>query len=107
MTGIKLSKHCTEERLDRLVHISMTIGFGEIILTNITADNKRECLTDTGVVLIMDLYDDFLITAYVIDIDRLTAMYLSHGHDRVPTKIARKVVKNMKKNIYQDTRKRA
>jgi hypothetical protein len=107
MTGIKLSKHCTEERLDRLVHISMTIGFGEVILTNITADHKRECLTDTGVVLIMDLYDDFLITAYIIDIGRLTAMYLSHGYDRVPTKIARKVVKNMKKNIYQDSRKRA
>lgn len=99
MTNLRLSKHCTEDRLDRLVRIATTIGFGEVILTS-EVRGGRECLTDTGVVLIKDLYEEFLITAYVIDINRLTAIYSAHGYTRIPNSIYKTVCRNMRKNIH-------
>lgn len=98
MTNLRLSKHCTEDRLDRLVKIATTIGFGKVILT-CEVNGGRECLTDTGVLLVKDLYEEFLITAYVINIKRLTAMYASHGYTRIPSGIYNTVCKNMKRNV--------
>lgn len=92
-TRIKMSRHVQEERLDRLTYIAMEVGFGEVVLEQRYPD-KRECVTDTGVILVKALNDEFLITAFVATIDKVSAIYLSNGYERIPTAIYNKIAKN-------------
>lgn len=90
---IQMSAHVREDRLDRMTYIAINVGFGDVIIENIL-ETKRECLTDTGVILVKSLTDDFLITAFVGTIDKVSAMYHATGHERIPARIYNKVVKN-------------
>jgi hypothetical protein len=92
-TKIKMSTHVVEERLDRLTYIAMNIGFGKIIIEH-CLETKRECITDTGIILVKDLKEDFLITAFVGTIDKVSAIYHANGYERIPTPIYNKVIKN-------------
>lgn len=58
-----LTAHCYEEHIDRLKQIDEEIGFGEIICTTLYR-GRRNCLTTTGILLIMDATRNILITAY-------------------------------------------
>ena len=73
-----LSYHCTEERAERLVFIAEHIGWGEVVL-EVPSNGRRECLTDTGVLLVKAMKEEFLITAYVPSIDKACAIYQSIG----------------------------
>lgn len=91
---IVMSAHVREDRLDRMTYIAMNVGFGEVVMEH-RMESKRECITDTGVILVKGLEDDFLITAFVGTIDKVSAIYHANGFDRVPTKIYNKVQKNV------------
>lgn len=90
---LKMSKHTKTDRLDRMVYIATTVGFGNIVLERVEGD-KRECLTDTGVLLIKALQTDFLITAFIVSIDKANALYKSAGIARMPDSLYRKINKN-------------
>lgn len=90
---IVMSAHVREERLDRLTYIAMNVGFGEVIIEN-RLETKRECITDTGVILVKGLEDDFLITAFIGTIDKVSAIYHANGYERIPTSVYNKVIKN-------------
>ena len=94
-TRIKMSQHVQDERLDRLTYIAMNIGFGEVVLEH-RMETKRECVTDTGIILVKALDDEFLITAFVGTIDKVSALYHSNGYERIPTTIYNKIAKNSK-----------
>ena len=80
---IVLSKHAKVERENRLTYIAMTIGFGQVIKERI-AGNHRICLTNTGVILIKDIVEEFLVTAYIGDQAQVSWMY---PNERVPQDI--------------------
>ena len=90
---IVMSAHVKEERLDRMTYIAMNVGFGEVIMEH-RMETKRECITDTGVILVKGLEDDFLITAFVGTIDKVSAIYHANGYERIPSSVYNKVVKN-------------
>ena len=90
-----LTNHCKEERLDRIAFILANIGIGEIVLT-VESKGSRACLTDTGVILIKDMEQEVLVTAYVPSVDRVIAMYRSVGVSRIPHKVYKAANANKK-----------
>ena len=90
---IVMSAHVREDRLDRMTYIAMNVGFGEVVMEH-RLETKRECITNTGVILVKALEEDFLITAFVGTIDKVNAIYHANGFERVPTNIYNKVQKN-------------
>ena len=60
---VAMTAHCYEEHRERLIRIDRELGFGEIICTTIYR-GRRNCLTSTGILLILDPIRNILITAY-------------------------------------------
>ena len=86
-----LSKHAKIERENRLTYIAMTVGFGQVIRERIT-DTRRICLTSTGVILVKDVEEEFLITAYVGSKEQVSWIYCD---ERVPCEIWQLVKHNV------------
>lgn len=104
MTKQEISRHIIKDRMERMILIATTIGYGNIVKEFIT-DGKygkiRQCITDTGVVIIKEYETDKVITVYVITIDRLIATYRSEcPNERVPQYLYKTVVNNQKKRPY-------
>ena len=81
---MKITYHFSVERKERVDFINQYIGFGEDIASNIFLSQKRamktstptkSVLTDTGIIKILSLEDDVLITAYIATISEATAIY--------------------------------
>ena len=88
-----MTNHARFERADRLTYIAMTIGFGEPVLEH-KENGFRQCITNTGVLMIKDAHEDVLITAFVCDMDKAIAIYKKSGYNRIPTKMYKTIVKN-------------
>lgn len=102
-TRITMTNHIKEERLDRLTYIALNVGFGNVILEHIREeDGRRDCLTDTGVLMIKAAHEEILITAFVANIDKVTAIYHKCGYTSVPANIRKVVLKNEKHNKMQN-----
>ena len=53
MGEMRFSNHFRNHRADRITYINNTVGFGEEIVIEFKYENKRECITNTGVCLVM------------------------------------------------------
>lgn len=97
------SEHLIEHRMDRYMEIQMKIGFGNKFVVVVEMDTKYECLTDTGVVMVIskDTYDGkrLLITTYVGTIDKASAMFKSTGYSRLPSFVSTAIIKANKKRL--------
>lgn len=97
------SEHLIEHRMDRYMEIQMKIGFGSKYVVVVEMENKYECLTDTGVVMVIskDTYNGkrLLITTYVGTIDKANAMFRSTGHSRLPSFVSTAIIKANKKRL--------
>ena len=97
------SEHLIEHRMDRYMEIQMKIGFGSKYVVSVEMENKYECLTDTGVVMVIskDTYNGkrLLITTYVGTIDKANAMFRSTGHSRLPSFVSTAIIKANKKRM--------
>lgn len=84
---MKMTYHAQMERTDRLVYIAMTVGFGEVVFEHFSAERK-ECITDTGVLLVKTLKEEKLITAYIVGIDKAMALYRdTYGNQKMPHRL--------------------
>jgi hypothetical protein len=93
---MKMTRHAIVDRIDRLMYIAQTIGFGEIIAEEIH-NGGRECLTDSGVILVKAIDEERLITAWIADLDRALAIYRGAGKgNTLPRTIANKIKNNSK-----------
>lgn len=102
MKKVKMSKHLTEDRIDRAVFIGTTIGFGEIIAEFIVereGRKRRHCITDTGVVMIKPVDEDMVITVYIASVSHI--MFLYGGKEAVPPTLWNKVCRNGKLKLNQ------
>lgn len=97
------SEHLIEHRMDRYMEIQMKIGFGSKYVVAVEMENKYECLTDTGVVMVIskDTYNGkrLLITTYVGTIDKANAMFRSTEHSRLPSFVSTAIIKANKKRM--------
>ena len=60
--NVSYTAHCYE-RKERLVKMDRELGFGEIICTTVYR-GKRNCLTSTSILMVLDPVQNILITAY-------------------------------------------
>ena len=91
-----MSKHVQYDRTDRMVYIAMTVGFGNILFEKVHED-KRECVTDTGVLLVKSLDGETLITAFILNMDKAICLYRTvYGDRRMPTSLHQTILKNRK-----------
>lgn len=91
----KLTKHASQERLERLLYINLYIGIGEEICRITGLSGKQEVLTDTGVVLVLGK-NDIVITGFVANMDKAMCLW-RHSHSDnlpMPNKVYRKILKN-------------
>lgn len=108
---MKPSNHLKQERLDRMVYILShpSLGLGEVVLEH-TMETKRECVTNSGIILVKALETEFLITAYVATLEKVYALYRAEGHDHIPDGLAHRIVKNKPhvklQNMTEDERKK-
>lgn len=104
MTKQEISKHIIRDRMERMVLIATTIGYGNIVrefVTNGKYGKIRQCITDTGVMILKEYDTNKVITLYVITIDRLIVTYRSEApNERIPQYLYKTVLNNQKKRPY-------
>ena len=100
---LKISKHCINERRERLTAIIQTVDLGEEIAC-FTGYNEigevLEVITDTGVLILKSPTDGMVVTAYMITIEKAAASYKKHGYTRVPTALEKTIKNNIKKRGF-------
>ena len=72
------TKHLTEDRMDRVVFIATTVGFGEIVEEFYIEDNHGkhyECVTSTGVVIVKGMDRKTVVTMYVARHNQIKRLY--------------------------------
>ena len=91
-----ITYHISEERIDRAVFIMQTIGIGNIIKEVRQVDEKGrvgwQCLTDTGVLLVLSEDKKICVTLYIASQPKVSAMY----QGKTPSWVINMVRKNRK-----------
>lgn len=86
--------HISADRLDRATYIMTTIGIGEIIKEQRCVDEKGrvswQCLTNTGVILVLNEPKTLAITLYIATQPKVSAMY----QGKTPSWVLAKIRKN-------------
>lgn len=100
---IKLSRHASRDRVERLSRIVIEVGLGHSVFEGISDD--RACtITSTGVLLIWDYESQskVLLTAYLISIDKAMAICRKKGCEHIPNRLYNTIVKNTRihKELY-------
>ena len=88
--------HISEERIDRACYIMQTIGIGEVIkeVRCVQEDGRVswQCLTDTGVILVLSEDKKMCITLYIATQPKVSAMY----QGKTPSWVINMIKKNRK-----------
>lgn len=91
-----ITYHISEDRIDRACYIMQTIGIGEVIKEERCVDEKGriswQCLTNTGVILILSEDKKIAITLYIASQPKVSAMYKGN----TPSWVINMVRKNRK-----------
>ena len=91
-----ITYHISEDRIDRACYIMQTIGIGEVIKEERCVDEKGriswQCLTNTGVILILSEDKKVAITLYIASQPKVSAMYKGN----TPSWVINMVRKNRK-----------
>ena len=89
----KLSYHAQVERTERIVYLMTEIGLGQELFT-IKDNDQRVRLFDTGVVLVLDLHEDVVVTGYLASMEKAVAMWCRcYNTDTIPQHILRPIIK--------------
>lgn len=98
---IKMTYHARVERVERIEAIAQTIGITKPVLEYIDyQDQKRYQLTSTGIILVLALEEDRLITAFMSTYDQASKLYHLVGKKRISPKVEKKIQKNIEKYSY-------
>lgn len=95
------TRHLTEGRMDRVVYIATTIGFGEVMEEFYIEDNHGkhyECVTSTGVIIVKDLSKKVVVTMFIGRIGQIKRLY---GDRKIPQNLIAVVKRNEKKKFYE------
>lgn len=98
---IRFSNHALNERADRITYIATTIGFGEVIARKLVVDERGKVmrlLTDTGVIIVTDPHEEFILTMWIADPAQVKDFY----PDGVRNQAVLRLVKKYMEKGYQD-----
>lgn len=88
------SYHISKDRIPRALYIMDTVGLGKVIKEVRQVDETGrvswQCLTDTGVILVMSEDKKICVTLYIATQPKVSAMY----QGKTPSWVINKVRKN-------------
>lgn len=97
-----ITYHISEDRIDRACYIMQTIGIGEVIkeVRCVQPDGRIswQCLTNTGVILVLSEDKKICITLYIAQQPKVSAMY----EGKTPSWVINMVRKNRRYAAEQD-----
>lgn len=85
------SRHCLEERENRMMDILMNDGFGEVIAEFPAYNEAKYCITNTACVLVVSP-DGLVITTYLLTYKMASALFKDH----IPPQLYQRIHKNYK-----------
>ena len=97
---LKVSDQAKRDRWDRITDCINTLGIGEILIVTDSVKRKYtnerviQALTSTGLMFIINLDKNLLITAYACNIRAACAMYGVYGYTRIPDALFRTINRN-------------
>jgi hypothetical protein len=93
------SYHAQYERGNRLEQLEAVLGFTKIVLeVPIVEEQKRYCLTSSGILIVKNLHHDYVVTAFMATIDQCHRLYRMAGKSQVSPKVYKRVVKNSERH---------
>ena len=99
--------HISEERVDRACYIMQTIGIGEVIkeVRCVQEDGRVswQCLTNTGVILVLSEDKKICITLYIASQPKVSAMY----QGKTPSWVMNDVAVEVRAFTYKGARTKA
>lgn len=96
MEKTKFSKHAINDRMDRLMLIATTFGWGEEVIS-VQEDGKTLIVTDTGIMIIKSLDRKTLVTAYPANLLKVSALYHTYYGTDIPCWLVRIILRNTHK----------
>ena len=94
-----LSYHAQYERADRLAQLEEVLGFTRIILeVPVVEEEKRYCLTTSGIIIVKNLYRDYVVTAYMANVNQCFRLYRMAGKSQISPKVHKRVIKNIERH---------
>ena len=99
---LNFSKHLQNDHPERLAALDEYIGFTNIVLEVIEVHKKygrrRVGVTSSGIMIIRNAYEDFIITAYLPTMTEVEKVARQAGKKCVPPKLLKKVQKNLERH---------
>ena len=93
------SYHAQVERADRLAQLEEVLGFTRIVLeVPVVEEEKRYCLTSSGIIIVKNLHRDFVVTAFMANINQCYRLYMMAGKGQMSPKIYKRVTKNCERH---------
>ena len=94
-----MTYHARIERKNRIDVLEETLGFTKTVLeVENLEEEKRFCLTSSGVIIIKNLYKDIIITAYMANVDQCYRLYRMSGKSQIAPKMLKRVLKNQQRH---------
>lgn len=96
---MKFSYHAQVERADRLTQLEEVLGFTHIVLeVPVVEEEKRYCLTSSGIIIVKNLHREFVVTAFMANINQCYRLYRMAGKGQMSPKMQKRVVKNCERH---------
>ena len=93
------SYHAQFERANRLARLEETVGFTRVVLeVPVIEESKRYCITSSGILIIKALEEDFVITAFMCNINQCYRLYRLAGKSQISPKMEKRIMKNLERH---------
>ena len=99
MIKMLFSYHAQVERADRLTQLEEVLGFTHIVVeVPVVEEEKRYCLTSSGIIIVKNLHRDFVVTAYMANLNQCYRSCRMAGKSQIPPKLHKRVTKNLERH---------
>ena len=99
MITMTLSYHAQYERADRLARLEEVLGFTKIVLeVPVVEEGKRYCITSSGILIVKAIEEEFVITAFMCNINQCYRLYSMAGKGQVSPKLYKRITKNIERH---------
>ena len=93
------SYHAQCERANRLAQLEEILGFTKIVLeVPIYEEGKRYCITSSVIMIVKAIEEEFVITAFMCNINQCYRLYRLAGKGQVSPKLYKRITKNIERH---------
>lgn len=98
---LTLTAHAKFDRRQRIEALEQVLGFTRSVLeVKVQEEDRKYCLTSSGVLLVKSISTDVVITAFMANIDQCYRLYRMAGKKQISPKVRERVMKNAERHWY-------